>query len=252
VALNINITRRHFRKGYSHCATYSPHFSFWQPRLVNWWIGLLFMIGAGLFATACLIDLQVLGNGYSALYYASGSVFFTAAAYLQFFQSINAYAPLQKGYRYFVWHPMYVSYWVTFTQFIGTLMFNLNTFSGLFSMSTQQYDMYSFAPNWIGSILFQISGCLVFVEIKRATPSYSIEAVVETVVCWINFFGCVAFLLSVWAISPINTTALAGNKTAVILTLLGAICFFVASALLWLEIKLHATHTGDVNKNSGV
>ena len=69
----------------------------WMPDRLNWWIGVVFAIGALLFAVASVLSLwpdlatkwSVSSTGINAIYFA-GSIPFTIAAYLQLFQAANA------------------------------------------------------------------------------------------------------------------------------------------------------------------
>ena len=61
-----------------------------------------------------------------------GSIFFTSAGYSQYYQSINsqtaiAASPQDHKRAWFAWQPGRLDFWITFSQLLGTLMFNLNT-----------------------------------------------------------------------------------------------------------------------------
>src|SRR5688500_16730018 len=75
-------------------------------------IAILFMIGSSLFAIASVPGYAELSDRASAITYAAGSVFFTAAAFEQLRTSESD--PLDR--------------WSALVQFAGTLLFNVNTF----------------------------------------------------------------------------------------------------------------------------
>jgi hypothetical protein len=69
----------------------------WQPRQLNWWIGVIFALGSFLFLLGSVLSLlpelaadwSFDGPAVNAIFLA-GSIPFTLAAYLQLFQAANA------------------------------------------------------------------------------------------------------------------------------------------------------------------
>jgi hypothetical protein len=56
-----------------------------------------------------------------------------------------------------------VSWWSAALQFVGTLLFNVNTFDAMQEgTSTQQEDRLIFAPDLLGSGCFLLSGILAY------------------------------------------------------------------------------------------
>ncbi len=88
----------------------------WRPGLLGWWIALLFMIGCALFALgsfppyADATDVTVVGVTYFV-----GSIFFTAAGYLQLVQTINAPTEIEGLRRrrplLLAWQPGRIDWW---------------------------------------------------------------------------------------------------------------------------------------------
>lgn len=197
----------------------------WQPKKLNWWIATLFMIGAALFALGCILYLG--GFEHEIILdsvFFIGSLFFTSAAYCQFHQSISASR---------------IAFWSSLSQFIGTLMFNMNTFDAFFNLDWIEQDFLVWAPNIMGSILFQISGSLALWEICRKWWCWQFQNI-NWWINFINFIGCVAFLisavLSFVVASPVSTLLI---TWATVFTLMGACCFFIGAFLMWPEMAPH-------------
>jgi hypothetical protein len=174
---------RHHRKQLN----YSPHEvpqlpshavlqSIWLPKKLNWWIGLAFSTGSLLFLTASILSLFLLSGMATVLdllqtnrLFFFGSIFFTFAAYLQLYQSANTnslWTPsTAKPRKYFGWRPTDIGWLSSVLQFIGTLLFNVNTFNAMSSDLTWiQLDVRAWLPDLIGSLLFLASGYLAFAE----------------------------------------------------------------------------------------
>ena len=211
---------------------------------LNGWIGILFMIGSALFITGSVMSLiQHPQQKLNALVYFTGSIFFTTAAYLQYFQAINAEFPgdenPEKAPRksFFAFQPRHLGFWVTFTQFIGTLLFNLNTFSPLWVQTAFQETLFVQAPNTGGSILFMISGTLAMMEVCNGRMGCWRPLEIEWTLTFLNFLGCVAFLFSAFSAScpPIREKWVCSDA----FTLIGAICFFFGAYLTIPETLRH-------------
>ena len=217
----------------------------WRPRALNWWIAVLFMIGSWHFFFSSLLLLA--GVSYSYLLdfiYFTGSIFFTSAGYCSYYQSINApealdsngQATATKKRRYFGWQPQRIDFWVTFPLFIGTLFFNVLTFMGFFSLQWYAYDIFTWIPNFIGSILFLISGIAGVLEFCHHFWCWQLKNVTWWIVIS-NFWGCVFFMISAFA-AFLRPDPIGNNLFfwATLTTLLGAVCFFVSSYLMWPEM----------------
>lgn len=191
----------------------------WEPTQLNWWIATLFMVGSALFALGCVLYLGAFEHEFllDSVFF-SGSLFFTAAAYCQFHLAFS-------GSK--------VSYWSALSQFIGTLMFNANTFDAFFNLGWIERDVLVWTPNIIGSTLFLISGSLAMRDICKHWWCWNFQNI-DWWISVINFLGCVAFLISAVLsfvmplhVSPINAI------WATLFTLLGACCFFIGAFLMW-------------------
>lgn len=243
---------RHHRKGLVSRAVFESESlaatfvrCLWCPHQLNWWIGTVFAVGATLFAAASILSLwPALATacgldtaGVNAIFFA-GSIPFTTAAYLQLFQAANADALAADGKRrkrfaLLGWHPRDVGWLSCALQFVGTILFNVNTFDAMLpSLNWFQQDLLVWVPNIVGSILFFASGYLAFIELCHAHWSWQPRDISWWIV-FINVLGCIAFLASaVLALvlpRPENSEIL---SLSVMFTLLGAICFLCGALLM--------------------
>ncbi|MBL4726533.1 MAG: hypothetical protein JKY83_07655 [Rhizobiaceae bacterium] len=188
------------------------------PRQLTWWVATLFMIGSALFALGCLLYLGAVEHELTldGVFFV-GSLFFTSAAYCQFHQSIS-------GNK--------IAFYSALNQFIGTLMFNMNTFDAFFNLGWIEQDLLVWTPNILGSILFLISGILAMKNLCNKWWCWNFQNI-DWWMGVINFLGCVAFLLSAAFsfIMPVPTPT-AYATFATLFTLLGACCFFTSAFLM--------------------
>lgn len=201
------------------------HLWVWKPSARNWWIAVLFMIGAALFALGCVFflsnfqDKSVLDTVFFV-----GSIFFTSAAFTQFRRAIIARAGK-------------VVYWSGLSQLIGTLMFNMNTFDAFFDLSWVERDLLIWTPNILGSILFQISGSLAMFAICKRWWSWQFYSITWWI-GFVNLIGCAAFFVSAMLafslVIPIPPAMVVWSTS---FTLLGALCFFIGAFLMWPEMS---------------
>lgn len=246
-------TSRRHRKGFGSLIESSEsvqsienkksEFFLWSPSQLNWWIAVLFMIGAAHFITGSILFLSGTEHFFILnLIFFIGSLFFTTAAYCQYHQSINANSHVggnvpQSKRKWVAWQPDRIDFWVTFTQFVGTLLFNVNTFDAFLSLDWIGQNLLIWMPDMIGSILFQISGTLAVFEICHRWWCCRFRSI-DWWMAIINFVGCVAFFISaLFAFvrpSPVHTDL---AMWATIFTLIGAICFFVGAYLIWPEMS---------------
>src|SRR3954469_22398742 len=91
----------------------------WAPHRIGWWTGVLFAVGSACFVVAPFPGfVELVGSTVDGLVFFVGSIFFTAAATLQFLQS----GPLE---------PRRIDWWSCSVQVVGTLFFNVSTFRAL-------------------------------------------------------------------------------------------------------------------------
>jgi hypothetical protein len=224
-----------------------------MPWKLNWWIGIIFAIGSVLFALASLLSLapematswSISSSAINAIFFA-GSIPFTTAAYLQLFQAANAspapgaHTREQRRVTLFGWRPHDVGWLSCALQFVGTILFNFNTFDAMIpSLNWFQQDLVIWVPNIVGSILFLASGYLAYIETCHAHWAWQPKSVSWWVV-FTNLLGCVGFMVSaVFAIFLPGPPHLKAVTISILFTLLGAIGFFVGSLLLLPEAGFH-------------
>jgi hypothetical protein len=188
-----------------------------EPAQLNRLIAILFMIGSALFALGCVLYLGSVKHELvlDSVFFV-GSLFFTSAAYCQFHQSIGSSK---------------TAFYSALSQFIGTLMFNMNTFDAFFDLNWIEQDFLVWTPNIFGSILFQISGSLAMLDLCKHWWCWNFDSM-EWWSGTINFIGCIAFLISAvlsFAIpAPLSSLPMIW---ATMFTLVGACCFFIGAML---------------------
>lgn len=238
---------RAHRRGLHHLP-FAENPANWRPERLNVWIGSGFAIGAALFGLcACLVLRPALAAPFGLSETAIntgffiGSVFFTAAAWLQLFQAANAgrLPGARAAPRHLVplgWRPDDIGWLSCFLQFLGTLLFNVNTFMAIDPSGQWLRDeLVIWTPDVIGSILFLVSGYLAFAEASHGYLSWR-PASLSWWVVTSGLAGCVAFMISaVYAFVPRAGAVAEQIETSVVWTLIGAICFFASAVLLLIE-----------------
>jgi len=211
----------------------------WLPRESNWWIGVLFAVGAVLFCVASVLCLLDIAAKTANVIYFLGSLPFTLAAYLQLYQAANVDPlPSEPGAssdrRSIVgWRPHDIGWLSCALQFVGTVLFNFNTFDAMLpSLSWFQQDLLVWIPNFVGSILFLASGYLAWMEVSHAYWAWKIRDL-SWWVTFLNLLGCAGFMVSaVLAITLPSQTPEVRVTLSVAFTLQGAVCFLMGALLM--------------------
>jgi len=219
---------------------------------IGWWISSLFMIGSACFSIASAAGLApgLFGDfarnvtAVNGLFFA-GSICFTLAAWLQLLAAVNAdriaaiahRVPLTGGIRWFAWRPREIGWLSAFVQFVGTVLFNLNTFDALLpGLDWLQEDLLVWAPDVIGSLCFLVASGLAMAEYVHAERRWNVADVSWWIVS-ANLLGSVAFGIS--AVYAVVLPADAGLLDAWLVnafTCIGALCFLVGAYLLLPEL----------------
>ncbi len=221
---------------------------FWQNKAYNWSIGAIFALGSFLFMLGSVMSLIPVGACkppalWTNIVFFLGSIPFTAAAYLQHFQAANVRdftldlaRPDQRHLSWVGWHPRSAGWLSTFTQFVGTIAFNANTFNALVAPDGWLIqDMAVWAPDMVGSGLFLISGYLAFIETGHRYWSWLPKELSWQIV-FVNLVGCIAFLIAAFlAYVPGGVEPSWIVSMAVVQLLIGATCFFVGAILTMRE-----------------
>ncbi|HDZ59581.1 MAG TPA: hypothetical protein ENH44_02180 [Actinobacteria bacterium] len=230
----------------------SPWLTFWAPGRLTWWVAVCFMTGAFLFSLGSVISLvprlfDIVSQSAMALdlIFFGGSIFFTTAAWLQLLESMNAgeevslnIGDMKRGkFRWFAWMPRRIDYLASLVQFLGTLMFNVSTFSAMVTWASRQgEERFIWRPDFVGSIFFMTASILVLLEVCHRFWCFRPHSISWWVMA-VNLAGSIGFMLSaVFAfITPKTTEPL--NMVAVnVFTFQGAVCFFIGAYLLLPEM----------------
>lgn len=220
--------------------------SLWMPQDLNWWIGVVFAIGSFLFGLGSVLWLlpaasaRLGPNAINSVFFA-GSIPFTTAAYLQLFQASNAGGISadggerlrRPGRRFFGWEPFNIGWLSCALQFPGTLLFNVSTFAPLVA-GTGWFgqDVWIWAPDFAGSVLFLASGYLAFGEVCHSFWRWE-PCSLSWWVTFTNLLGCIAFMVSaIFAFVLPHPLRLNTAAISVVFTLVGALGFFAGSLLL--------------------
>jgi hypothetical protein len=221
----------------------------WAPGQLNWWIGSVFAIGAALFmAGSILVLAPAIAPGWSAnanAVFFAGSIPFTTAAYLQLFQAANAGgfklhgAGGERRVKLLGWRPREIGWLSCAFQFVGTVLFNFNTFDAMISgLDWLQQDLVVWAPEAVGSVFFLISGYLAFIETCHKHWAWK-PGELSWWITFINLMGCVAFMISaIYSFVPVAPQVFDETTASTVWLLIGATCFFVGSLLMLPELRL--------------
>ena len=220
--------------------------SLWMPDKLNWWIGIIFALGSSLFVVGSVLSLAPgLAQAWSLdtravnMIFFAGSIPFTAAAYLQLFQSANAgeFSPMGITEKprtvAFGWRPQNIGWLSCALQFPGTLLFNVNTFDALLpGLNWLRADLLIWTPDIIGSVCFLIASGLAYTEYSHGSLVWKPRDVSWRIVC-INLLGSVAFgIAAVYAIILPGDSDILSAWNVNFFTFAGGLCFLVGAYLL--------------------
>ena len=229
----------HHRKGHGLVDRAAPistdRYSWWAPRSRGWWIAILFMMGSSSFAVGSFpLTASLLGSAAGPVFFI-GSIFFTTAAYLQYYEATNEGDSVKGDDRtrgLLGLRPESLGWWASVVQLVGTLFFNLSTFSAMGDLSTLQEEALVWAPDALGSIAFLIASGLALVEVCGRLWCWKRESR-EWRIAGINMIGSIAFGISaVGALVLLPTGDLNNATVANSFTFIGAVMFFIGAALL--------------------
>jgi YrhK-like protein len=177
--------------------------------------------------------LSLVGAGADASVFFAGSIFFTLAAGLELRE-----ATVRLG-RWAA-DP---SWWSAAIQFVGTILFNINTFDALQEgLSAEQEDRLIFAPDLIGSACFLVSGLLAYRVANGPRLLHPQRRDKEWKMAAVNLLGCILFGISAIASYIVPSTGdILDLAAANFGTGLGALCFFIGAIML-LPRTQQATH----------
>ena len=158
---------------------------------------------------------ELVGVGADSVVFFAGSIFFTCAATLELRE-----ATVMRGRR-FGDDP---SWWSASIQWIGTLLFNVNTFDAMQTgLTTTQQNKLVFAPDVFGSTCFLVSSVIAY----RVASGPSLRMAV------VNLAGSLLFGISAIASYVVPSSGSMLDLAAVNWsTALGALCFLIGALML--------------------
>ncbi len=222
----------------------TPESPWWRPHRRSWWMALLFVVGSLCFTVGGIASQWATPRSWIGVTFFVGSLFFTSAAYLQFSEAVNAergIGPRQGAVRWrpASWEPRRIDWLATLVQLIGTLLFNVSTFTALnHNLTTHQTNARVWAPDAFGSIAFLIASELAVAEVCHRWICW--PAARKRTLAWkvvaLNLLGSIAFGAS--AIASLLEPASGEPVSARIAnagTSVGGICFLIGALLLMPE-----------------
>lgn len=199
----------------------------------TWWVATLFMIGSFCFAAGTVVAVSEAPEASGIIYFV-GSIFFTTAGFGQLLSALN-HERFERP-RWFGWRTESVDWKASAIQSFGTVCFNISTGFALASaLSDEQINRLVWSPDVFGSIAFLWSSWLAFAAVRASWHGHPRRGATWATAT-LNLLGSIFFGVSAIGayVIPDNgdlLNAAAANGG----TFLGAVCFFVASWLMWPE-----------------
>jgi len=212
--------------------------TWWAPRALGWWMGVLFAIGSACFAVAAVPTFahHIGATADDAIYFV-GSIFFTSAGLLQYGQVAGADDAAISGVgarlrRLATWSPHRIDWLAAAVQSVGTVFFNVSTAHALTTSATTTADLNHaiWRPDALGSICFLVSSYLSFAEVCHGSWRMP-----QDLSWWItvgNLLGSVAFGVSAVASRFVAPGQVRNLDWTTLGTFVGGLCFLSASILL--------------------
>ncbi len=209
-------------------------------RLINAVAATAFVVGGSLFCAGAILAQADAGDPrLAAAVYLVGGCFFTTGGYASVLQVVNA--PRGAGtdgvvraaaWRWWAIEPGRLDWWSAVSLFVGTLYFAASLLAALIGdLSPAQQDRLVWSPEFVGCVLFLLSGQLALTEMHSDRPPGR-RADLGWWVVVLNQAGSALFMVA--AIAAFVRPA-SGDELAVGLanwgTFLGAACFALAGAL---------------------
>jgi hypothetical protein len=212
--------------------------TWWAPRAIGWWIGVLFAVGATCFVLGALpAYATAVGTNADDLTYFIGSIFFTTAALLQYVETATTSTELGGGRghglsRLLRVQPRRIDWWAALVQLAGTVWFNRTTLAawvvGL-GASSAHYPVWR--PDALGSICFLVASWLAWAEECHGAFAWRPRELAWWITL-LNLAGSVAFGASAIASYVKPNGQLVSLALTNLGTFVGALCFLVGAVLL--------------------
>ena len=229
----------HHRKGHGLIDQTAPvsdkSTAWWDPGRRGWWIAVLFIVGSLCFAVGSFPPTAALLGSAAGPVFFVGSIFFTTAAYLQYYEASNEGDSVKGDDRtsgLVGIRPQSIGWWAATIQLVGTVFFNISTFSAMRDLSTVQEEALVWAPDALGSVAFLIASSLALVEVCGKLWCWHPDSR-EWRIAGINMTGSIAFGISAIGARVILSTGELNNAiVANSFTFIGAIMFLIGAVLL--------------------
>jgi len=193
------------------------------------------MIGSALFAVGSFGPTAAVLGAMAAPVFFAGSIFFTSAAYLQWYEVTNEGDDIEghgRTARLIGQRAHSIGWWAASVQLVGTLWFNLTTFSGLLDLSTRQDELLIWVPDALGSLAFLLASGLALLEVSDGMVGWRPHTL-EARIGVANMIGSIAFGVSAIASFVLPSTGELLNAWATnAFTFIGAAMFFIGAAML--------------------
>jgi hypothetical protein len=210
-----------------------------RPARLNTASASLFVVGSACFVLGSVpAYINAVGGVADGLTYFIGSIFFTAAAFLQLLQAQTpSMTSVDEGRQntpepVTIWRllPHDRSWLAAVTQFLGTLFFNVSTLAALaHNASVQEQNRHVWRPDFFGSTLFLAASALGILAVRNEKPRR-----LPWRIAWLNMIGSILFMASALAAYVLPSTGdVINTRVAVAGTLLGALCFLIGAALMF-------------------
>ena len=212
-------------------------------------MGVLFAVGSICFALGSFPPYATaVETNADNLTFFIGSIFFTTASFLQYYETACAPSSLdQVGRRGFgallkVQHHR-IDWWAAIIQFAGTLWFNRTTLSALLvGLGASPAHHPVWRPDALGSVCFLVSSWLAWAEECHGPFAWR-PARLSWWITLLNLVGSVAFGVSAIASYVKPNGQLVSLALTNLGTFAGAVCFFVGAVLLLPERTLAGPST---------
>lgn len=213
-----------------------------RPARLNAALASLFIVGSACFVLGSVpAYLNAVGGVADGVTYFVGSIFFTTASFLQLLQAQTpSMTDVEEGRqntpepaRMWSWLPHDRNWLAAITQFAGTLFFNVSTLVALVhNASVQEQDRHVWRPDLFGSTLFLVASAFGIAAVGKSgtgkPPSYPWG------IAWLNMIGSILFMASALASYVVPSSGDVINiRVDIAGTLLGALCFLIAAALMF-------------------
>lgn len=213
-----------------------------RPIRLNAAIASLFVLGSACFVLGSVPGyINSVGEVIDGVTYFVGSIFFTAASFLQLLQAQSpSMTGVDEGQQnapepvtIWRWLPHDRNWLAAITQFAGTLFFNVSTLAALaHNASVQQQDRHVWRPDLYGSTLFLAASAFGILAIGGA-KSWQPRSL-PWHIAWLNMIGSILFMASALASYVLPSSGeVINNRVVLAGTLLGAVCFLIGAVLMF-------------------